>query len=82
MNWFWYYLLFQICIIIFFWIFSKLKDKRYKINNTLTEDFEPTQEVSIDPVSKVLKRVYVNRKTGERKYIDEKGENDHNRKRD
>lgn len=73
MKWVLYYLLFQICLILFFWIFSKRKDKRYKVNNDeLSKDFEPTQEVSIDPVTKVRNRVYVNPKTGERRYIEEK----------
>ncbi|MCM2532267.1 hypothetical protein NDK43_07490 [Neobacillus pocheonensis] len=75
MKWLWYYLLFHICFLLVFWFYSKHKDKRYKTNNsTHLEDFEPTQEVSIDPVSKILKRVYVNPNTGERKYIEEKGE--------
>ncbi|MGG3469744.1 hypothetical protein ABES02_19945 [Neobacillus pocheonensis] len=75
MKWVLYYLVFQICLILFFWVFSKRKDRRYKENNDdLSQDFEPTQEVSIDPVSKVIKRVYVNPKNGERRYIEEKGE--------
>ncbi|MET3321762.1 UNVERIFIED_ORG: elongation factor P hydroxylase [Peribacillus simplex] len=75
MKWIWYYFLFQICLLLLFWIFSKRKDRRYKANNDdLSKDFEPTQEVFIDPISKVLIRVYVNRKNGERRYIEEKGE--------
>ena len=75
MKWVLYYLLFQICLIIFFWVFSKRKDRRYKENDDdLSQDFEPTLEVSIDPVSKVIKRVYLNPKNGERRYIEDKGE--------
>lgn len=72
MHWVLYYLLFQVLVILFFWIFSKRKDKRYKTSTgVLPEGFEPTEEVSIDPVSLVKTRVYVNPKTGERLYIEE-----------
>ncbi|MDN3015623.1 hypothetical protein PH210_05295 [Paenibacillus sp. BSR1-1] len=75
MKWVLYYLVFQICLVLFFWIYSKRKDRRYKDNvDDLSLDFEPTQEVFIDPVSKVKKRVYVNPKNGERIYKEEKGE--------
>ncbi|MED1203270.1 hypothetical protein [Heyndrickxia acidicola] len=73
MKWLLYYLLFQLCLSTVLWLYSKRKDKRYKTNDaTLSEDFIPTQEVSIDPVSKVLKRVYVHSRTGERRYVEEK----------
>jgi flagellar basal body-associated protein FliL len=76
MKWVLYYLLLQTCFIIFFWIFSKRKDTRYKENNEqLSKEFQPTEEVFIDPVTNVIKRVYVNSKNGERRYIEEKGEN-------
>jgi uncharacterized protein YraI len=72
MHWVLYYLLFQVFVFLFFWIFSKRKDKRYKMNNgILSEGFEPTEEVSIDPVSHVKIRVFVDPKTGERLYIEE-----------
>lgn len=72
MKWILFYLLFQICLILFFWFYSKHKDKRYKTSNSsISDEFDPTQEVSIDPVSKILKRVYVNQRTGERKYVEE-----------
>jgi hypothetical protein len=78
MKWLLYYLLFQLCLSTVLWLYSKRKDKRYKTNDgPLSNDFKPTEEVSIDPVSKDLKRVYVHTKTGERRYIMEKGETDH-----
>jgi hypothetical protein len=55
---------------------SKRKDKRYKTNGgNLKEGFEPTDEVSIDPISNTVTRVYINPKTGERQYIEEKSKN-------
>ncbi|NRD80135.1 hypothetical protein HPT25_22615 [Bacillus sp. BRMEA1] len=72
MHWFLYYIIFQVVIVLFFWILSKRKDKRYKIENRKPpEGFEPTEEVSIDPVSQDRIRVYVNPGTGERLYINE-----------
>lgn len=73
MKWFLLYLLFQFIVALVFWMISKRKDKRYKINGgNLKEGFEPTDEVSIDPISKAVTRVYINPKTGERLYIEEK----------
>lgn len=73
MKWLLYYFVFQIFIVLFLWIFSKRKDKRYKRKQTnLSPEFEPTEEVSIDPVSNAVIRVYVNPNTGERLYIEEK----------
>lgn len=72
MKWVIYYLLFQLTVTLIFWIISKRKDKRYKANSmNHTEGFEATQEVSIDPVSQVVTRVYINPNTGERIYIEE-----------
>lgn len=74
MKWFLYYLAIQVILSLIFWFYSKRKDKRYKTKcEKPSEGFEPTEEVSIDPVSKVLTRVYVNPKTGDRLYIEEKG---------
>ena len=73
MKWFLYYLLFQLALTLIFWIISMRKDKRYNAASSIpTEGFEPTNEVSIDPVTQVITRVYVNPNTGERKYIKEK----------
>jgi hypothetical protein len=73
MKWLLYYLIFQLCLSTGLWLYSKRKDKRYKPNEgPLPADFKPTQEVSIDPVSKVLTRVYVHSGTGERRYVEEK----------
>jgi hypothetical protein len=72
MKWLFYYILFQIIVLLAFWIFSKKKDRRYKKNaGVLTSEFEPTQEVSVDPITQVLTRVYINPQTGERKYVEE-----------
>lgn len=72
MHWLLYYFLFQVIVVLFFWIFSKRKDKRYKTQRKyLPKGFKPTEEVSIDPVSQVKTRVYVNPKTGERIYFEE-----------
>ena len=72
MKWVIYYLLFQLAVTLLFWIISKRKDKRYKANSSNhTEGFEATKEVSIDPVSQVVTRVYINPNTGERIYIEE-----------
>jgi hypothetical protein len=72
MHWLLYYFLFQIIFVLFFWIFSKRKDKRYKTQRrNIPEGFVPTEEVSIDPVSQVKTRVFINPKTGDRIYIDE-----------
>jgi hypothetical protein len=73
MKWFIYYLVFQLTAVLLFWMISKRKDKRYKAAASKpTEGFEPTQEVSIDPVTQAVTRVYVNPSTGERIYIEEK----------
>ncbi|WML53634.1 hypothetical protein RCG17_02850 [Neobacillus sp. PS3-12] len=73
MKWFIYYLAFQLTLVLIFWVISKRKDKRYNAAGSApAEGFEPTQEVSIDPVTQVVTRVYVNPNTGERKYIEEK----------
>lgn len=73
MKWFLYYLVFQFTLVLIFWILSKRKDKRYNAaGSQASEGFEPTQEVSIDPISQVVTRVYVNPQTGERMYIEEK----------
>lgn len=73
MKWFIYYLAFQLTLVLIFWVISKRKDKRYNAADSApAEGFEPTQEVSIDPVTQVVTRVYVNPNTGERKYIEEK----------
>lgn len=76
MKWFLLYLLFQFIVALVFWMISKRKDKRYKTNGgNLKEGFEPTDEVSIDPISNAVTRVYINPRTGERQYIDEKSKN-------
>jgi hypothetical protein len=73
MKWFIYYLAFQVTLVLIFWVISKRKDKRYNAaGSSPAEGFEPTQEVSIDPVTQVVTRVYVNPNTGERKYKEEK----------
>lgn len=73
MKWFLLYLLFQFIVALVFWMISKRKDKRYKTNGeNLKEGFEPTDEVSIDPISNAVTRVYINPNTGERQYIEEK----------
>jgi hypothetical protein len=73
MKWFIYYLVFQLTVVILFWIISKRKDKRYNAASSIpSKGFEPTQEVTIDPVTQVVTRVYVNPNTGERIYIEEK----------
>lgn len=73
MKWLAAYLIIQLIIFLTLWIFSKRKDKRYKTKQAkLSNDFVPTEEVSIDPISQVITRVYINPITGERKYIEEK----------
>ncbi|WP_433748157.1 hypothetical protein [Falsibacillus pallidus] len=72
MRWILYYILFQLAAILLFWIISKRKDRRYKQTNRKPLDgFEPTQEVSIDPVTGKKSRVYMHPETGERIYIEE-----------
>lgn len=73
MKWLLYYLVFQLIVTLIFWIISRRKDKRYNAASMkAAEGFEPTQEVSIDPVTQVETRVYVKPDTGERMYIEEK----------
>ncbi|RDI36449.1 hypothetical protein [Falsibacillus pallidus] len=72
MTWILYYILFQLVVILLFWFISKKKDGRYKQTKGKPLDgFEPTKEVSIDPVTGRKSRVYMHPETGERVYIEE-----------
>lgn len=69
-----FYVLIQVCIVIFAVIAFVIWDKRYGKNHGLDvpNDFEKTDEVTIDPSDGRRLRVYYNRKTGERFYHEEK----------
>jgi flagellar basal body-associated protein FliL len=59
-----------VCILLGYFIY----DKRFKRNHgtEVAKDFEPTDEVNLDPVTGEKTRVYYNSKTGERFYKKEK----------
>ncbi|MBW5467065.1 hypothetical protein GPJ61_04145 [Brevibacillus formosus] len=69
-----YYIVFQILLFIALLIISKFKDKRLHQDHgeVVPPEFEPTNEVTIDPVSQEKRRVYFNPKTGDRYYKVEK----------
>jgi hypothetical protein len=69
-----YYIIFQVCVVGGLILLSRLKDKRSHADHgeQVPPGFEPTQEVSIDPISKEKRRVYYNPTTGERYYRIEK----------
>ncbi|HEY8891771.1 MAG TPA: hypothetical protein VIM70_16150 [Clostridium sp.] len=69
-----FYILVQICLVIFAIIAFVIWDKRYRKNHGLDvpEGFEKTQEITIDPSDGRRLRVYYNSKTGERFYHEEK----------
>lgn len=59
-----------VCILLGYFIY----DKRFKRNHgkEVPRDYEPTEEVNLDPVTGEKTRVYYNAKTGERFYKNEK----------
>lgn len=69
-----YYFAFQAAVLIALLLLSRVKDKRSHQDHgeQVPPGFEPTQEVSIDPISKEKRRVYYNPSTGERYYRIEK----------
>ncbi|ATF13449.1 hypothetical protein HP398_03635 [Brevibacillus sp. HB1.4B] len=69
-----YYIVFQILLFITLLIISKIKDKRLHQDHgeVVPPGFEPTNEVTIDPVTQEKRRVYFNPKTGDRYYKIEK----------
>jgi hypothetical protein len=69
-----FYILFQICVVIFVVIAFVIWDKRYRKNHgiDIPPGFEKTAELSIDPIDGRRLRVYYNSKTGERFYYEEK----------
>lgn len=69
-----YYIVFQILLFITLLIISKIKDKRLHQDHgeIVPPGFEPTNEVTIDPVTQEKRRVYFNPKTGDRYYKVEK----------
>jgi len=69
-----FYILFEICIVIFAIIGFLIWDKRYRKSHGLEvpEGFEKTEEITIDPSDGRRLRVYYNRITGERFYHEEK----------
>lgn len=64
-------------VVALVWLSWRYFDQRYKGNSTvrqvdlLSGDWEPTQEVFIDPKDHLKYRVYYNRHTGERDYVRE-----------
>jgi len=69
-----FYILAQVCIVIFAVIAFVIWDKRYQKNHGLDvpKGFEKTEEISIDPSDGRKLRVYYNVKTGKRFYHEEK----------
>jgi hypothetical protein len=69
-----FYLLFQLCVVIFVVIAFVIWDKRYRKNHgtEIPAGFEKTEELSIDPIDGRRLRVYYNSRTGERFYYEEK----------
>lgn len=68
-----FYMLLQLCIVIFAVISLLIWDKRYGKNHGLNvpRGFEKTEEVIIDPSNGKRFRVYYNPSTGERFYHEE-----------
>ncbi|WP_064199435.1 hypothetical protein [Brevibacillus brevis] len=68
------YIVFQVLLLIILLIISKIKDKRLHQDHgeVVPPGFEPTNEVTIDPVTLEKRRVYFNPKTGDRYYKIEK----------
>lgn len=67
---------------VIIWVGWRYFDRRYKSGDhaessakLLTGDFEPTNEVFIDPKDGHKYRVYYNRRTGEREYVREQSAN-------
>lgn len=69
-----FYILIQMCIVIFAVLAFVICDKRYRKNYGLEvpEGFEKTEEITIDPSDGRRLRVYYNNRTGERFYHEEK----------
>lgn len=71
-----FYLLIQLCIVIFAIISILIWDKRYRKNHGIKVPmgFEKTEEVTIDPNNGKRFRVYYNPNTGERFYHEERSD--------
>ena len=69
-----FYILAQMCIVVFAAISFVILDKRYRKNHgiDIPEGFEKTEEITIDPSDGRRLRVYYNSRTGERFYHEEK----------
>ncbi|WP_139488445.1 hypothetical protein [Brevibacillus dissolubilis] len=69
-----FYIIFQVTVLGGLLLLSRWKDKRSHEdhNEQVPPGFERTEEVSIDPISRVKRRVYYNPRTGERYYRIEK----------
>ena len=70
-----FYILVEICIVIFAVMGYVIWDKRYRKNHgsDVPKGFERTEEITIDPSDGRKLRVYYNSRTGERFYHEEKG---------
>ncbi|MDD3224351.1 MAG: hypothetical protein PHX70_06575 [Clostridium sp.] len=68
-----FYILIQLCFVIFAIISLLIWDKRYRKNHgsDVPKGFEKTEEIFIDPNNHKKLRVYYNPSTGERFYHEE-----------
>lgn len=68
-----FYILIQLCLVIFAGISLLIWDKRYRKNHGLNVPigFEKTEEITVDPNNGKRFRVYYNPNTGERFYHEE-----------